>query len=338
MRWIFSIIIFIALPDLAEPGFSDELHRILLEKKATRFDLGVTQKGRAVEAYFFPGKSDRNALVIAGVHGSELSSIEVARVLVKQLSEGAELYYNVIVVPSLFPDNAKTACDHPLQIGSIHNIGRYSYAGAADPNRQLPTPGFGLDNDDCRDHAGRPIEMENKWLLKLIRDFRPSRIASIHAIRDTRYAGFFADPRTDAKGFALGYDSDSSLAVEMSLHALTIGSSIRGNLVDGKLNAVYCKDPMPVQRGQFQKRNMKGSPMPGHGSAGVSLGTWGTTAVNDSSDAGNDREAMRVITIEFPGSKRPRDYVGERRLVCEREVEAYASAIRNVFLQERYLE
>src|SRR5688572_10267809 len=60
---------------------SKELEKILLERKRTHFRLGKTKGGKDVEAYFFPGRGDKRALIIGGMHGSELSSIEVAKEL-----------------------------------------------------------------------------------------------------------------------------------------------------------------------------------------------------------------------------------------------------------------
>ena len=64
------------------------------------------------------------------------------------------------------------------------------------------------------DAHGRLIEKENALLLQLIQSFAPERIVNIHAIKDSTKAGIFADPRTDCDGRALGFASDSTLAVE----------------------------------------------------------------------------------------------------------------------------
>ena len=137
------------------------LEKILFERKSTQFNLGKTRKGRDVEAYYFPGTSDKKALIIGGMHGSELSSIEVAKELLEQLNNGDSIYYNVIIIPSLFPDNAETARQYPQMIGDVRNVGRYSFAGAIDPNRQMPSPGSAFDENASLDHAGRKIETEN---------------------------------------------------------------------------------------------------------------------------------------------------------------------------------
>jgi hypothetical protein len=65
--------------------------------------LAYTKQLRPLEIYYFPGTAGENALVIGGVHGSELSSVSVARQLIELLSNSeVKPYYNVIVIPSLF--------------------------------------------------------------------------------------------------------------------------------------------------------------------------------------------------------------------------------------------
>jgi hypothetical protein len=314
------------------------LAKILTERRAAQFVLGTSQQGREVQAFYFPGKTERRALIIGGMHGSELSSIEVAAALLRQLRNGDSTHYSVIVVPSLFPDNAATAKKYPARIGDPHNIGRYSFPGAVDPNRQMPTPGQSFDEDHCRDHIGRKMENETTLLLDLINQYRPQRIVNLHAIRDTARAGVFADPRTDHNGLALGYESDSSLAVSMALAIREQGGYVPGNHLHKKPNALYYKDPLPVEAGQFQPRNFRGSFVAGQKGGGVSLGTWASTAVVDPNDPNRNRDAMRIITMEFPGSKRPQDHQKEKQDYYRDLVETYATSIRTVFLGDYFPE
>ena len=319
--------------------FKEELNRVLNEKKASSFVLGKTQLGKNVEAYFFPGTSEKRALIIGGMHGSELSSIEVASELVRILKQTANIYYNVIIIPALFPDNAETAKQFPLQIGDADNIGRYSFAGAVDPNRQMPTPGHAFDEEHELDHAGRKIENENSLLLGLIGEYRPQRIVNLHAIRDKNYAGVFADPRTDHNSIALGYATDSSLAIEIAKHIDQQGGYVPGNHLATIPNALYYKDPEPVAIGEFQERNFTGSFLPGKRGGGVSLGTWASTAIFDEFDSSRNRDAIHILTIEFPGSKRPVDYQMKKdHDYYQKLVEVYASGINAVFLQEYFTE
>ena len=259
--------------------------------------------------------------------------------MVRILKQSGDIYYNVIIIASLFPDNAETAKQFPLQIGDADNIGRYSFAGAVDPNRQMPTPGQAFDEEHEVDHAGRKIENENSLLLGLISEYHPQRIVNLHAIRDKNYAGVFADPRTDHNSIALGYATDSSLAIEIAKHIDQRGGYVPGNHLATIPNALYYKDPEPVAAGEFQKRNFTGSFLPGKRGGGVSLGTWASTAVFDEFDSTKNRDAMRILTIEFPGSKRPVDYqLKNDQDYYQKLVELYASSLYDVFLQRFFVE
>lgn len=310
----------------------NELDLVLKENRNTQFVLGQSQQGRKINAYYIPGSSNLRALVMAGVHGSELSSVEVAYRLLSQLLQDKQPYYSIIIVPSLFPDNAMKAMNQPGQIGSVENIGRYTYPHAVDPNRQMPSPGKAFDENNGLDHLGRQIEPENQLLLRLIQSFRPQRIANIHAIRDVNYGGVYADPRTDQKGFALGYSTDSSLAVNIASYIKENGGNVAGNKLDKMPTALYYKDPIPAPAGSLQKRNMSGTVLQAKRGSGVSLGTWASTAIAHEQDPSRNRDAMRILTIEYPGYKRPDDYKTEaQQLFQHKQTEIFAAAIRRFF-------
>jgi len=307
---------------------------LIKSNTAAKTVLGLSEKSRAIEAYYFPGSSDKRALIIGGVHGSELSSIEVARSLIEALENGEEPYYNVIIIPVLFPDNAVLAQSKPAFIGSSMNYGRYTNNISADPNRQMPSPGKAFDTI-AKDHLGREIETENKLLLELIRTYCPQRIVSIHAIRDISKAGIYADPRTDANGMALGFTFDSSLAIEMAKYIQSNDGYIPGNKLDDVPSALYHCDFPAVSAGYRQPRNFHGSELPNKRGVGISLGGWASTAINNESNPINNREAISILTMEFPGCKRPSDY----KALKEKEyfshlIRLYASSIQHIFLEE----
>ncbi len=310
---------------------------ILSQANPARIQMGFSKQGRMIQAWYFPGQTDHRALIIGGVHGSELSSIEVANELIRQLLQSdRQPYYTVVVVPSLFPDNAAIAASFPEEAGSDKNIGRYSFRNGVDPNRQMPSPGRSFSELQPTDHMDRTIETENQLLLQLIQTYEPQRIANLHAIRNTGYGGIYADPRTDHLGFALGYTSDSSLAVDMAKYVAGKGGNVAGNCLNKKPTALYYKDPAPAPAGQFQKRNMSGSSLKANRGSGVSMGTWGTTAVVGQS---KNRPAMRVLTIEFPGAKRPEDYpTSSERRFFRSQVSWFAEAILAIFLDDNQTE
>ncbi|MGV3767749.1 MAG: hypothetical protein ACO1NW_16555 [Chitinophagaceae bacterium] len=262
-----------------------------------------------------------------------MSSIALAELLREQLAEGEPAAYNIWIIPCLFPDNAAKAIASGSKIGNYENIGRYSGKNCADPNRQMPPPGKAFEAGTPHDHAGRPIETENQLLLNLIQVLEPERIVSLHAIRDTKNAGVFADPRTACNGLAHGYAADSTLAIETATHILQMGGNASGNDPLHCPTTLYVNDPPIATPGCFQQRKFHGSKLPGNIGYGVSLGTWATTDVCDGNGE-KRRNAAMLFTIEFPGSKRPEDYTtAEGKTQCRKNLFAYASAIRKILLQ-----
>jgi hypothetical protein len=303
---------------------------------ATVSMLGTSKKGQSIEAYFFPGRTKKRALIIGGMHGSELSSIEIARELIRSLQKENYSEYEAIVIPCLFPDNAQTALDSPSLIGSIYNIGRYTENAGVDPNRQMPSLGKSFDPLVAKDHLGRSIENENQLLLQLISSYHPDRIINIHAIRNTAKAGVYADPRTDAKGIALGFEQDSLLAINMAKYIKAGGGCVLGNQLATAPSSRYPNDPSIAHIHQFQPRSTCGSSLPSGKGCGVSLGSWATTAVEDKDFPFYNRDAITLITMEFPGYKRPQDYALEKdQKYNQRQVKLYASSIKKIFLAER---
>jgi hypothetical protein len=305
------------------------------KKRASRV-IGFTKALRPIRAYYFPGRSGARALVIGGVHGSELASIEVAKQVVQQLAAGDTPFYSVLIIPSLFPDNAARALEEGAD--GCTNTGRYSHASAADPNRQMPGLGKPYDPETNTDHLGRPIEYENSLLLQTIQLYKPHRIVNIHAIRDTAQGGIYADPRTDAAGYALEFGSDSSLAIGMARYINKRGGAVPGNRLHTTPSALYYKDPPVSAPGQWQPRSGFGSALPGGRGHGVSLGSWASTAVSNAADATANRDAIRVLTMEFPGYKRPQDYAPAQQPYYKKQVQLYATAIQTVFLESQFVE
>ncbi|HEV7333812.1 MAG TPA: hypothetical protein VGN63_22450 [Flavisolibacter sp.] len=298
--------------------------------------LHTTKKGKALDVYFFPGTSNKKALVIGGMHGSELSSIEVARSLIKKLSLGEKPYYNVVIVPTLFPDNAEEATREKKN-RVVANTGRYTDEHAADPNRQMPPLGKPFREETPLDAMNRAIEGENAALLQLLQTYKPDRLISIHAIKDKSRAGVFADPRTDCMGNALGYDSDKALAILMAQRIQELGGVCPGNNLQTDPTALYYLDPPVAAEGQKQERSFDGSKGTGRG-IGVSLGSWSSTAVCDADEA-LSRKAIRTFTMEFPGYLRPAEYSTEAdRKRVEKLVQVYARSIHDYFLQAYFVE
>jgi hypothetical protein len=298
----------------------------------TAHNIGFTKAHRPINVHYFPGRSSKRALVIGGVHGTELASIEIANRLIDSLAGGDTPYYSVLILPMLFPDNAALAQQQIAEIGSVKNIGRYSTSGVADPNRQMPLPGKPYDPQTNTDALGRAIEYENGILLQLIQTYQPHRIVNIHAIRDTAQGGVYADPRTDAYGLALDFSSDSSLAIRMAQHILAQGGIAPGNRLDSQPTAVYYKDPPVAALGQWQPRSCHTACLPHNPGHGVTLGSWASTAVQDAGNTALNRPAIRLLTMEFPGYKRPQDYTALQQPYYEKQISLYMAAIQHIFL------
>src|SRR4029079_19423739 len=54
--------------------------------KSGKVVLGYSKKKKPVEVYYFSGSSNKRALIIGGMHGSELSAIELAKQVIEILS------------------------------------------------------------------------------------------------------------------------------------------------------------------------------------------------------------------------------------------------------------
>jgi hypothetical protein len=148
--------------------------------------LGRTAGRRPVQAHFVQGTTARRALVIAGVHGSEVQGMEVARMLLADLATNQPVY-TVIVVPSLFPDNAVTR----------------TREGGTPTNRNFPLVTQDLAAATTAGGRRGPVDAlrrrilpENIMLLHLIERFSPERIISIHGTLHSGAGGVFYDPVT----------------------------------------------------------------------------------------------------------------------------------------------
>jgi hypothetical protein len=299
--------------------------------REAEFLLGQTRKGTAIVAHFFPGVSKRRALIVAGVHGSELSGIEVVQRLVQRLKSGAKPGLSVLIIPELFPDNAaiarKATGAGSLRPGADSNLGR-STKGSADPNRQFPPPG--TDFVPGTGVTGvRVVDPENQILMQVIQEFKPERIASVHAksMRGKGRPGIFADPHSwsasatanDILAAELRTQRDANLALGMARHAATKGARTPGN----RLSLTCVKSRCPTW--------VYGEPP---AATGTSLGEWGPQATPA-------RPAAAVITVEvqhfYPSEPMPKKTpVGAEKAagVSNRlkELEAHRDALLDVFL------
>ncbi|HKP76470.1 MAG TPA: hypothetical protein VJT67_13160, partial [Longimicrobiaceae bacterium] len=279
--------------------------------------LGKTKGGRDVSAYYFRGQTDERAMIIAGVHGTEQSGVEVVEMLRTALTTGPRPYYTVIIVPRVFPDN----------------VAKGIREGATPTNRNFPKPGESLSTATTAggakgpvDAQGKPILPENVMLMQLIERFRPTRIASVHATWDKPKAGIFSDPHTvsaaaKAKAGKAGEAAliaaadkktkdDEALAIKMATEADKQGAKVPGN----KLSS---GTPNPGWQ----------APTPG----GTSMGGWGPSDVTEGKPS--DRGSMTVITVEVSGDEDSSKSAGAAAKAARiKEFEALRDVLRDIFL------
>lgn len=321
-----------AKADAVAAGASVAALEKLLARDSAEVSLGTTRGGREVKAFYFKGAISEVALVIAGVHGSELSGVEIAENLIRLLSSpnAPRPFYTVVIVPQLFPDNvdAKRAWEksvvkagQQLKLkeyqkarSAAKDPGRYSSGTAerVDPNRQFPELGKPFDPNNPVDARGRPIERENIMLLTLIDRFKPTRIASLHAIKDPKDAGIFADPHPSTTGASgpqhdLGQQADQ-LAKLMAEKAGKLGAQVPGNTREGSFTSLYPGQDPKLSAEQIERENK----------AGRSLGQWGPS------------QGALVLTIEVNeqyASDSPVEHPSRKQ-----ELEAHAAALQEIFL------
>jgi predicted deacylase len=194
---------------------------------------------RPIQATFIRGSTDRRALVIAGVHGSERQGMEVADRLIKDLGSQTP-GFTTIIVPSLFPDSAARG-DEIVAAGNKDSLKEMQKAreSGPDPEKSTPTnrnfPPSSQNLADAKvagggtavDKLGRAILPENLLLIELMERFHPERIISIHGTFGPGSAGVFYDPRSPnaeedriAGELAKGIDGGQELppAVQRNLH------------------------------------------------------------------------------------------------------------------------
>lgn len=244
-----------------------------------RIHLGESEGGTPILGYGYAGGGEGRILVIAGVHGSERSGVEIAERLVGFLQAGYRPVPHTVVVPALFPDNVAAGVRQ----------------GEVPTNRNFPAPGESLAAATRRglgtpvDSLGLAILPENVALLGLIESFRPAAIISLHATIYPERAGIFADPHgvpAGATGAAAerlaaaaraDTERDAGLALRLARAAMARGVRVAGNRLDSRPTVLWS----------------------GEQPEGTSLGGWGPCAVAEVGPG--DRPAIGVITVEADG-------------------------------------
>lgn len=169
------------------------------------------------EAFFFPGRSERRALIISGVHSDETRGIEVVKKLRAKLT-GTKPFFTTILVPIVFPRATGTS-DRNVAGGLGFDTSHKLQCRKVEPNRNFPLPGQDLAKARSNGAAGpdKPelvirssvsstgvrapedtgtdksffvtsIRMlpETRILISLLERFQPERLATVHDHRIKR--------------------------------------------------------------------------------------------------------------------------------------------------------
>jgi len=297
---------------------------IALAQQVRSRELGTTRgwtgppkrQGRAVKrsitVRYVAGRTARRALVIAGVHGSEVQGIEVAEQLLKDLAKAqSQPELSTVIVPDLFPDNAAY---------------RDREGPGAPPNRNFPDPSQDLAASGGRDARNKAILPENVMLMQLIERFAPERIISIHGSSAAALAGVSYDPRalsaaeqarTQSSGIDSGADArDKALALSAAglIDTRTSEHATRGP-ARGRLKHPSVAGNFKGNSAQPNFARWEGAMDPG-----VSLGGYASG------------RGISIFTVEPPDDSKLSEFSGAARKARDFEIKAYAEAVRTILL------
>ena len=245
-----------------------------------------------VQAFYFRGTTDRRALIIGGVHGSEPGGVEVVNDLLDLLrAPNAPMpFFSIIIVPELFSANVHSSrplSERRTSGGTTQKLvkGKAKDVDTPDPNRQFPAVGADASFNavlGCQvDSENRCIEPENIVLMDLINRFQPERVANVHGhsvpkndaqLKKEGGPSITTDPRP-------GHEKeDDALTLKMAKEADKLGVRVPGNFLGTK------DERTRYPTGTAPKM-----------SEGITFGNWGS---HDTPT----RPAMNIVLIETFGN------------------------------------
>jgi hypothetical protein len=186
------------------------------------------EPNRGLPLVRYPGNDTDFVLIVAGIHTSEQSGVEVARWINAILAQRPKpTRLGAVIVPEVFPQFGIQARQKELQDGAAN----WNSSGSSDyrefmegkveryPNRHFPPPGIplagltkgvlkNLSGADRLDQSGKAIPMlpQVRQVIELIEWVEPVRIVSIHGNLTPPRQGIFVDSRYTLcvkEGFAL---------------------------------------------------------------------------------------------------------------------------------------
>jgi hypothetical protein len=318
-----------------------------------------------VAASRFAGQSSDVALIVGGIHGNELTGVQVADRLIKTLQAAkTPPALTTIVIPQLFADGrfrldrAKDPTRYILGEKSLYaQQGQHSMD--IEPNRNLPRVGESYADVRARlarhgveliDYYDRTFDYmtskldailadmmlaENRILVQLIEQEKPTRAASLHG--KTAYArlgdgpGIFMDPRggfspqTDHPWTKEG-ELDDELTRRMIDTALAaIPASVLAKLTQKarnlKMKPVNALHPfagnlLDPKRGLLAvKQGTVHYTVSSH-ARGASLGMWGSADELHQEGTARRRAAMPIVTVEMARIENQPDVLIDPILRC----------------------
>ena len=307
----------------ADPGAGLRAGHQGLLPPSLEFTVGLDSLGTPIRAHLVPGQIDDVALVVAGVHGSEQSGVEVADRLLAQLQvtgpsspchrapalsrqrgESRRLGEEARRRPGQDRRQASTARFVPrttIRDGSRLEKGRRTRTASSRPSAPTSTRPNPLIP------KGDPVEPGNIALMALIKQFGPKRLVSIHAQKDLKKAGIFADPHPSAAPGPLATAADDLAIAAAKRAAGPRGQGGRQHPRRWILQPVPRTESQDL-RGEDGEENAKGQ----------SLGQWGPS------------KGIMVLTVEVSEQYTSTGAVNDPKRGAELEGEA--TAFREVVL------
>jgi hypothetical protein len=225
----------------------------------------------------------RRALVVGGIHGNELGSIQLAHALQARLASGTDPLardFDTILIPEMNPGGVKAGSrENPCGVDLNRNFP--GIIGAPEPAAGSKIP------DE---------QPETAAVRNVIEALQPDRILVLHATDTPANAGVFSDPETDPAAVALA--CRMALQMRGKKGAANPEVNVKGN----KLNTGICSALYPDQKevGLTTKQSSLGK----WGSAGKREGGAGMIPVITHEVSGKGKLAQtgeRSIDAILPG-------------------------------------
>lgn len=173
-----------ASPDPVAPK-PEPRNPLVQPPQPARSVIGVSIEQRPIEMLTF-GDTPNPVLVIGGIHGSEPTSVDVARRLATNLLNDPAIWYgrtgkSVAIIPVANPDG-------------YARLARTNAAGV-DVNRNFPAKNFRVRQTTRASHGPEPLsEPESRAIKEAMDTLKPRMIISIHSIEDDRHCNNFDGP------------------------------------------------------------------------------------------------------------------------------------------------